>query len=80
MLCVYKCTHIRIRGTTNFSRLFLGKRFKFIKSRDRRVAFYSYMRVETVYRFVSNAPNGELKRLLAVVLGASHASDLLAIV
>ena len=61
MLCVPKRTHKRIRGTTNFSRLFggSGKRLKIIKSRDRCVAFYSYMRVETVYRFVSNAPNAD---------------------
>ena len=57
-----------------------GKRLKIIKSRGVYVAFYSSMRVETVYRFVSNAPNGELKRLLAVVLGASRARSPLAIV
>ena len=36
-----------------------GKRLKIIKSRGVYVAFYSYMRVETVYRFVSNAPNAD---------------------
>ena len=33
------------------------KRLKIIKSRGVYVAFYSYMRVETACRFVSNAPN-----------------------
>ena len=58
MLRVYKCTHNAFAALPTFHGIYgERKRLKIIKSRGVYVAFYSYMRVETACRFVSNAPN-----------------------
>ena len=60
MLCVCKRTHNAFAALPTFHGIYgERKRLKIIKSRGVYVAFYSSMRVETVYRFVSNAPNAD---------------------